>query len=172
LHRRREACFFRAVPRARNFVKYWLLPLLWMLVIFSASADTASAHRSSRIIEPILRWLFPEMPAAQIEAIVLIVRKCAHFVEYGVLAVLLWRALWKPARRDPRPWSWRPAGLAILIVAAYAASDEIHQTFVPSRQGSVRDVVLDTSGALAGMLATAALYRRRARRRAGAPPQT
>jgi len=35
----------------------------------------------------------------------------------------------------------------------YAASDEFHQTFVPSREGCVRDVMIDTSGALAGLFA-------------------
>ena len=42
--------------------------------------------------------------------------------------------------------------LALALAALYAASDEIHQTFVPSRQGSVWDVLLDTAGAAFGLL--------------------
>jgi VanZ family protein len=147
------------MSRPRNFVTYWLLPLLWMALIFSASADTASAQRSSRIIEPILRWLFPNLAPTELEVILLTIRKSAHFVEYAILAVLLWRALWKPVRHDPRPWSWSTGGLAVLMVALYAASDEIHQLFVPTRQASVWDVLLDTAGAMVGLLVTALIYR-------------
>jgi VanZ family protein len=160
------------VSRVRNFLKYWLPSLLWILVIYGASSDSESARHSSRIIAPIVRWLFPHVSETELDLVILVFRKCAHLTEYAALAVLLWRAMWKPARRDPRPWSWRTAGLAILIVAVYAATDEIHQTFVPSRQGSVRDVVLDTSGALAGMLVAAAIYKWRARQRVRTAPET
>lgn len=157
------------MSRVRNFLYYWLLPLLWMLVIFGASADAASAHRSSRIIGPLVHWLFPQMPPGQVEMIVLAVRKCAHFVEYALLAVLLWRALWKPARRDPRPWNWPVARRALLLVTLYAATDEYHQMFVPSRQGAVRDVVLDAFGGLVALWITACVYRWRQRRQFRTP---
>jgi VanZ family protein len=84
--------------------------------------------------------------------IVFFMRKCAHLTEYAVLALLLWRVLRQPVRKDPRPWRWVDAGLAILFVAIYAASDEIHQVFVPNREGRIADVLIDTSGALIGML--------------------
>ena len=159
------------MSRVRAFVKYWLPPLLWLLLIYGASSDTDSAQHSSRIIGPIVRWLFPHLPAAQVEDIVFFVRKCAHFAEYAVLALLLWRAMWKPVRNDPRPWSWRVTLLTLLLVAAWAISDEIHQTFVPTRQGALSDVVLDTVGAAAALLAMAVVYRspyfRRSRASAG-----
>lgn len=158
------------MSRARNFVNYWLLPLLWILVIYGASGDTESAQHSSRIIGPIVRWLFPALPEARIELVVLVIRKCAHLAEYTLLALLLWRALWKPVRHDPRPWNWTAACRAVLLVALYAASDEFHQTFVPSREGTVGDVVLDTVGAVAGLLMAAAVYHWRHRRQE--PPPT
>ena len=72
--------------------------------------------------------------------------------EYAILALLVWRALRKPMKREPRPWKGSEARLALVFAALYASTDEFHQTFVPSRQGSVWDVLLDTSGAAFGLL--------------------
>lgn len=79
-------------------------------------------------------------------------RKSAHLTEYAMLALLLWRAVRKPIRNDPRPWRWREAAIAVIIVFAYASTDEFHQIFVPSRTPMVSDVFIDTSGAVIGML--------------------
>lgn len=92
--------------------------------------------------------------------IVLLVRKCAHLTEYAVFALLLWRALRKPVKNDPRPWIWREARLALLMVALYAASDEFHQNFVSTRTGLVSDVFVDTAGGAAGLFALWAFGRR------------
>ena len=50
-----------------------------------------------------------------------------------MLALLLWRAFRRPAKNDPRPWNWREARLTLLLVMLYAATDEFHQIFVPTR---------------------------------------
>lgn len=173
-----RACRLVRVSRGKNFLKYWLPVILWMSLIFSASADTRSAHHSSRIIEPVLRWLFPQLDPETINLIVFLVRKCAHVAEYAALALLVWRALRKPRRGDDRPWSWRQAGLALLIAALYAASDEIHQMFVPKREGHFHDVVIDSCGAALALVGLWAFGKWRCRRRANlsltavAPPQT
>lgn len=143
---------FVAVSKARSFLKYWLPVLLWMVVIFSASDDANSFRRSSRILAPLLRWLFPHLTEETVNHIVTFARKCAHLTVYAILAFLVWRALRQPAKGDPRPWSWREAGWAILLVAIYAVTDEFHQHFVPGREASVLDVLLDTSGGAAGMV--------------------
>ena len=126
---------------------------MWMALIFSASGDSNSFERSSRIIGPLLHWLFPQMPADTVHLIVLVARKCAHLTEYAVFALLLWRARRKPVKNDPRPWTWREARLALLLVALYAASDEFHQSFVATRSALVSDVLVDTAGGAAGLLA-------------------
>jgi VanZ family protein len=154
--------FFVAVSKTRSFIKYWLLPIAWMSVIFAGSSDSQSYQHSSRLVEPLLHWLFPHMSQAHIEAIHHLLRKCAHLTEYAALAVLLWRAVRKPARNDPRPWSWREALTAVVIVFLYASTDEFHQRFVPSRTPMVSDVFIDTSGAVIGMIALWALGRGRA----------
>jgi len=135
-----------------SFVRYWLPVLGWMGLIFGGSADPSSTRHSSRIIGPLVRWLFPDLSLEAVETVVLCVRKCGHLGEYAVLAMLLWRALDRPSRNDPRPRQWSKAGLAVVLAALYAASDEFHQTFVPTRQGSVWDVLLDSCGAIFGLV--------------------
>jgi VanZ family protein len=123
-----------------------------MSLIFFGSSDSKSYTHSSRLIEPLLHWLFPHMSQATVEAIHHAIRKGCHLTEYAVLGILLWRAVRKPIRRDPRPWSWRHATIAVLIVFLYASSDEFHQIFVPTRTPMVSDVFIDTTGAIIGML--------------------
>jgi VanZ family protein len=123
-----------------------------MAVIFSASSDRMSFQHSSRIIGPLVHWLLPHLSEQCIESIVFAVRKLAHLTEYAILGLLLWRALRKPARNKPQPWEWRTAAHTVLLVMLYAATDEFHQAFVPSRQASVWDVLLDTAGAIFALL--------------------
>jgi VanZ family protein len=144
--------FFIAVSKTRSFIKYWLLPVAWMSLIFLGSSDSQSYVHSSRLIEPLLRWLFPHMTREHIEAIHHLLRKCAHLTEYAVLAMLLWRAIRKPRPNDPRPWRWREAAIAIVIVFLYASTDEFHQRYVRTRTPMVSDVFIDTTGAMIGMI--------------------
>ncbi len=91
------------------------------------------------------------MGEAGVERLVFVLRKCAHVTEYAILAVLIWMAL-RPAAQSPRLlWDWRAARLALILSAVYAATDEVHQVFVPKRQGSVWDVLLDSFGAACGL---------------------
>jgi VanZ family protein len=141
------------VPKLRAFLKYWLPPLVWMAVIFSASADSKSTEHSSRYFEPLLRWLFPQMSPEHIGQIHYAFRKFCHLAEYAVLAWLLWRAIRKPEKNNPRPWNWAETGAALSIVFLYAATDEIHQAFVATRTAQVSDVFVDAAGGAAGLFA-------------------
>jgi len=111
-----------------------------------------SFQHSSRILAPIMHWLFPNAPEETIHAIVLTVRKCAHVSEYAVLALLAWRAFKSPGRQVLAPWSWPMASWVLLFVFLYAASDEFHQRFVPSREASFTDVLLDSSGGVFALI--------------------
>jgi VanZ family protein len=142
-------------------VKYWLPVLLWMALIFSASSDSSSYQHSSHLLEPLLHGLFPHLVQARIDAIHYIFRKCGHLSEYGVLALLLWRALGntrrQPAETQPRQgvqssWKWNEAGLVILLVFLFAALDEFHQSFVPERTALITDVFIDTCGGAVAIL--------------------
>jgi VanZ family protein len=73
--------------------------------------------------------------------------KGVHFVEYGVLALLLTHAAF---RTWPRHHPLRTASLAVLITVLWGFVDEIHQGFVPGRSSEALDLVADTAGAIVG----------------------
>ena len=133
----------------RQFVKYWLPLLVWLGVIFFMSTSVMSSEHTSRYIVPFLLWLKPGMSPATIWTILVVVRKCAHVIEYAIMALLLWRALRSVPRLRTKPLT--VFGAALLGCALFAASDEFHQIFVKSRTPSVRDVFLDIGGALLGL---------------------
>ena len=148
----------------RLFLRYWLPVLVWMAVIFAASSDRMSFEHSSRIIGPLVHRLFPHLSDVAYHGVVVCVRKYVHLAGYAVLALLLWRAWRKPAEPGRAPWRWSDAGLVLALVVLYAATDEIHQTFVPSRVASVRDVLLDATGAALALLCLWAVNRWRRRK--------
>ncbi|MCB9597322.1 MAG: VanZ family protein [Sandaracinaceae bacterium] len=81
--------------------------------------------------------------------------KGVHFVEYGVLGMLLAHACF---RTWPRHHRLRTAALAILITVLWGWLDEIHQAFVPGRSSDALDLVADTAGAITGTLTRAAIH--------------
>jgi VanZ family protein len=121
-----------------------------MGLIFCGSSDSQSFQRSSRIIRPVLLWLFPRISEESVHTAIVAVRKGAHLAEYAILGLLLWRAL--RAARQEGPWTWSQALQAVAFVALFAASDEFHQSFVPSREASIVDVLIDTMGAVLVLL--------------------
>lgn len=135
----------------RDFLKSWLPVLIWMAVIFGGSADSHSYEHSSRILIPLLRWLFPHMPMSEMQAIHHLARKCCHLAEYTLLGLLVFRALSHSKNTLP-PWSWPRVGGALAVVFLYASSDEFHQRFVPTRTSKFTDVLIDTAGGMIGLL--------------------
>ena len=134
------------MSKLNRFILHWLPVIVWLFVISAASGDKKSFQHSSRLIGPVVQWLFPEMPQEQVEEVVFYVRKGAHMAEFGVLALLCWRALRKTRHGEPRSWSWPDARNSWLLVLVFAVADELHQTFVPTRQGSPWDVAIDCGG--------------------------
>jgi len=106
------------------FVYYWLPALLWMALIFAVSAQ-------------------PNLPSVADSRLDTLFKKLAHMVEYAILTLLLWRAL------NARPRLIPPLWMAFICALFYAASDEFHQLFVPGRNGTVRDVLIDSIGIIA-----------------------
>jgi VanZ family protein len=126
-----------------NWLRAWWPAFVWAAFIFLMSTDTFSAAHTSSIIEPILRWLLPSLNADQIDWIHHIIRKCAHFTEYFVFAMLLFRGV----RGAAKGWRLTWGLTAWLIAAGYSALDEIHQAFVASRTATPYDSLLDSLGA-------------------------
>jgi VanZ family protein len=132
--------------------------LVWMLLIFLFSTGGMSASNTSRIIRPVLLWLFPDITEERLALVHFIVRKAAHFTEYAILALLAARAFLGSSREILRR-RWFLASLALTVV--YALSDEYHQRFVPTRTGSVYDSLIDISGGLTALLCLTLRRRRK-----------
>jgi VanZ family protein len=115
----------------------WLPTILWMITLFILSTQLFSAANTSKIIEPILRFLLPGASVATIALLHGLIRKAAHFTNYGILFWILIRG----------PMAGRPY-TALALCVCYAFLDEGHQILVPGRTPSLYDVALDSSGAL------------------------
>ena len=151
-------------PRLRVLLRS-LPALAWAALIFWGSTDALSAQRTSRFLTPFLRWLVPGISEASITLARAVIRKGGHVTEFAVLAVLVaWAA--RGTRMDDGGRRWFLG--AWCIATAYAATDEWHQSFQPTRQGQVLDVAIDSAGALLGALVAVAASRWVARR-AGRP---
>lgn len=129
----------------------FLLTAAVMLLIFGFSGQSReeSGGLSAKLAQPVTAFIAsfregitPEETAALFEDVDSAIRKCAHFAEYGCLAVLLFLIL----HSYGRGWWWLPWLLATL----YAVTDEIHQLYSPGRSCQVKDILVDSLGALTG----------------------
>lgn len=146
-----------------RFLSRYLPLVAWLVFISYASSDSFNAGNTSRIIGPLVLWLFPNTTPETLTIIHIITRKAAHFTEYAILAFLAARAF----RTSPRPAlanRWFIAALALVV--AYALLDEYHQSFVPSRTSSIYDSFIDMLGGLTALLLVRCRHNRdnRARR--------
>jgi VanZ family protein len=126
----------------------WVTPIAWMAVMFWLSSDSRSSEHTGVVLLPVLSWLLPWATPVDLDLLHTLVRKVGHLAEYGFLA-----ALWLRALHDGTRLRTRSAALvAFAIAAAWATSDEVHQAFVPGRTASAVDVLVDCTGAFAGLL--------------------
>ncbi len=130
--------------------------LIWVGVIFFASTGNLSASNTSRIVRPLLVWLFPAITEAELLRAHFFVRKAAHFTEYAVLALLAARAFLTSSSAALKNY-WPAAALALVV--AVALLDEYHQSFDAARTGTIYDSLLDIAGGGFALLALA-LWRR------------
>ena len=135
-----------------SVLKAWIAAILWLIVISIESTAYLSANNTSRFLFPLLHYLFG-MSLERFEPLHFFLRKCGHVFGYGLLSILLFRA-WRetlPALGNPR-WTFRWANIAVLGTALVASLDEWHQSFIPSRTGTPRDVLLDTCAGIAAQI--------------------
>ncbi len=129
----------RIPPRARLLLM-WLPVVVWAGVIFGLSAT-------------------PNLRFVQSDTADFIVRKAGHMAVFGVLALLVWRAVSYSRQRGA-------VAISLVLTVAYAASDEFHQSFTAGRHPSIVDVGIDSVGALIALGALVLWLEIRARRTA------
>ena len=142
----------RQLKTARRVLWPLLILIMALIFFFSAQSGEDSGNTSGFITQLILRVIRPDfasLPAdAQarlLDTVHLIVRKGAHFSEFAALAFVMYLLM----RTYPLKWF---GALSWLGTTLYAVTDEIHQLFVGERAGSIKDVMLDSCGAAAGIL--------------------
>lgn len=152
----------------RPWIRAWWPALLWAAVIFSLSTDMFSSEHTASILEPILRWLIPSLTAEEFAEIHYLIRKSAHFAEYFVFCLLVYRGV----RGANKGWRWAWALTALFVAAGYSALDEIHQAFMVSRTASPYDSLLDSAGAFVAVLALWIWFRLRESRSPGSSAES
>ncbi len=127
----------RAVSSMNQKLKNWFLVVLWIGIIFFFS------HQPDLKSDLPNQWDF-------------ILRKLAHISEYAILTFLLIRALsnYQLSKKKIILWS-------VFLAILYAVSDEYHQTFIFGREGTIRDVLIDSAGVFFALLFSIFRYNRR-----------
>lgn len=139
-------------PAGNQQLKAWIAAILWLGLIAGESSNLGSSENTSRILYPVLHFLFG-LDLGRFAIWHFYIRKTGHFVGYFVLSVLLFRA-WRLTLPVPGArWSIQWARIAFFMTALVASLDEWHQTFLPSRTGLVSDVLLDSLAALVAQTA-------------------
>lgn len=142
-----------------------LLICLYIIIFcFSAAEGEESSALSRRVTEVILRFYYKitggagsgagNAAAVWDSSLEGIIRKLAHFMEYMCMGLLSYSivVLWyKPL--------WKGRFLVLLQLVISAGMDEFHQYFIPGRYASVKDVLIDTAGGIAGILVIVIWYK-------------
>lgn len=105
-------------------ITYWLPFVIWALIIYSFSAS-------------------PTVKTSEVHWQDFIVKKSAHLVEYFIFSMLLYRALINSGIKSKYIFFF-----IVFTAFIYGAADEFHQSFTPSREPRMRDVLIDTAGSI------------------------
>lgn len=108
----------------KQLLIFWTPVFSWMGIIFILSSQQ-------------------RVSVSETYAINFLVFKTLHIIEYAMLFLLTRRAIKYGTRARER----NIHVYTFMIVAFYAATDELHQQFVPTREGTIRDVIIDLIGA-------------------------
>ena len=141
----------------KKFLKYWLPAIAVMALVFPVGNKALASPRVYEVFMAVVHAVFPHISRRAAGRAYILFRKTGHFITYGLIASLVFRAL-----RAGRGRRWRPDLLiaAAGIAAGYAFLDEFLQSFVPNRTGSPIDWAVDCAGIALALLVAG----RRARR--------
>jgi len=128
---------------AKRFT-YWIPAICVAILISTFSTHYFSGDETSKILTPVLHWIFPAASFHTLNRMHTAIRKLAHVTEFGGFSI----AVFHGVRGEGHGWRWRWALITLTIAVSYAGLDEWHQSFVPMREARVRDVLIDSMGAL------------------------
>lgn len=141
-----------------------LLLVAWLIVIFMFSNEKAdvSSERSDAIAYNIVDIMEnitgKDYTDTDLESIlhnvVFIIRKTAHFMEYLILGILVINVI-----KDYKLLDTKYVITGVLLCMLYSISDEVHQLFIQGRSCQLRDVLIDTSGSIVGILIYYLIYK-------------
>ena len=133
----------------RRSVRFWIwtwLPVaLGIAMIMIESTETFGGNHTSGPLRALYQAIFGPVGNERWEHIHIAIRKTGHFIGYGLIGLAWLRAWWFTL---PHSRFRTDMFLAMLGTAAIASCDEWHQSFLPNRTSSVRDVLIDCTGAL------------------------
>ncbi|MGD9630103.1 MAG: VanZ family protein [Pyrinomonadaceae bacterium] len=129
-----------SVRKWRKWLTAYAPLFVWTVLVLGLGTGMASMSETSRIVRPLLEFLFPSADLETIKLYHTIVRKLAHVFEYGLLGVLAMRAFSAERHRPLR---------SVVLVILIAILDEFNQSYNPARTSTGWDVIIDgVSGSL------------------------
>ncbi len=134
--------------------------IVWMGLIFCFSAQNAteSSTVSIGLMENVIKFFAPNISPSSLESIISVwhffVRKGAHFSIFAILGIFSFLSVVTYEKLN----LFIRFLISAFISIGYAASDEYHQTFVSGRSGEIRDILIDSSGAILGIFISLIIY--------------
>lgn len=129
-------------------LSFFLAAVAWALIISNFSSERFNSQKTTSFIEPILHKVSPSIESETVLFINLVIRKLAHFTEFGVFALLVF-GVW--AARESL-WKIRWLVYSASITFFIALLDEYHQSFTRTRSPSFGDSLVDLSGGITLLL--------------------
>jgi VanZ family protein len=140
----------------------WWPAAVWVGLIAFESTDFFSSGNTGSMLYTLLTHLFGNINLYDFLIFHHLLRKTGHCVGYGMLSLLLLRG-WQATLDHQNVQLGRTALLSWLGTVFVASMDEWHQSFIPSRTGTWRDVVLDSAAGIVFLVA-AYFWLRRSKR--------
>ncbi len=146
-----------------SLLRAWWPAAAWVVLIAFESTDFFSSQNTGAALYTILTRLFGHINVHDFFVFHQYLRKTGHVVGYGMLSVLMLRG-WRATLDQDHVQLGRTLLLSWLGTVFVATLDEWHQSYIPSRTGTWRDVVLDSAAGLAFLLVASGWLRRKPER--------
>lgn len=158
--------FPRPLPVQRPFYKVWIPVLCGLTLICCESTPVMGGGTTGRWLTDIWPRILGQANTPFFGEVHIFLRKLGHFTGYGTLGLLLHKAWYRSVRFYMQMFGSQlmlaASALSVAFTFLVGSLDEWHQSILPGRTSSCRDVIIDTSGAL---LFNVVFWLLRARRR-------